>query len=174
MVTRLCKADEVEDSLEAKIQNRLNEKNEEHESILKQKSRIQWLKEEDLNTRFFYSTVKKKRWQNNIQGVSVKGEWITNPDHIKEIFVEHFEQRFKREKSPLCFKIEGLQVNIISPQVARKLEERFQNSEIKEALFSIDPGKSPGPDGLNGFYLRNFWEVLQEDIIRFHKVFYEE
>lgn len=106
--------------------------------------------------------------------MSVKGEWITNPDHIKEIFVEHFEQRFKREKSTLWFKIEGLQVNIISPQVARKLEERFQNSEIKEALFSIDPGKSPGPDGLNGFYLRNFWEVLQEDIIRFHKVFYEE
>lgn len=67
-----------------------------------------------------------------------------------------------------------MQVNIISPQVARKLEERFQDSEIKEALFSIDPGKSSGPDGLNGFYLRNFWEVLQDDIIRFHKVFYEE
>lgn len=158
----------------SKLQDMLKCKYEEREAILKQKSRSQWLKDGDNKTNFFHSSVKRRRWKNNVQGVRFMDEWITDPNSIKEIFAEHFEQRFKQNNTAGCFKIDGLQVKKINPKLAGDLETSFQENEIKAALVNIDPGKAPGPDAFNGFYIRKFWDILKKDILDFHSVFFEE
>lgn len=70
--------------------------------------------------------------------------------------------------------IDGLQIKRLNPEVARKLEARFHNDEIKAALHSIDPRKSPGPDGFIGFYVRTFWEAMKEDILNYHEKFFDQ
>ena len=38
--------------------------------------------------------------------------------------------------------------------------------EVKNALFSIDDLKAPGPDGLHAIFYKKSWPILGEDLIR--------
>lgn len=126
--------------------------------IVTQNSFIQRLKETDGKITFM-------EWRSRVCGSQNR--------NLLERLVEHFHNRFKGIDTPLCFKLDGLSISKISHHFAGELEFEFLEQEIKEALLSINPGKSPGPDGFNGFYIRNLWDTLKDDIIDFHKVFHE-
>lgn len=84
----LCKADEQGDITDAnRIQGILKGKYEEQESIIRQKSKIQWLQEDDRNTRYFHSAVKRRRWKNNIQGVNFEVKRDNKSGPHKKIFL---------------------------------------------------------------------------------------
>jgi len=51
---------------------------EKEQSILKQKSRDAWLKEGDINSKYFHS-IKWRRLTNEITGVEVNGDGAKNP-----------------------------------------------------------------------------------------------
>lgn len=59
-------------------------------SIIRQKSRVQWLKEGDLNSRFFYSTLKQRRLQNSFHSLDVNGISCSNQDILKNHIVEFY------------------------------------------------------------------------------------
>jgi hypothetical protein len=48
--------------------------------------------------------------------------------------------------------------NLISP---------FQEAEVKVAVWDCDSFKSPGPDGVNFGFFKDFWEELKGDVMRF-------
>lgn len=52
------------------------------------------------------------------------------------------------------------------------LEETFSKSEIKEAVWSCDGGKSVGPDGYTFAFLQTFWDLVKEDIFLFVQNFH--
>jgi len=35
--------------------------------------------------------------------------------------------------------------------------------EVKQAVFQMDPDKSPGPDGFNAFFFQSYWDIIRED-----------
>ncbi|KAH1131306.1 hypothetical protein J1N35_002684 [Gossypium stocksii] len=45
-----------------------------------------------------------------------------------------------------------------------RLEKPFSLEEIKEAVWSCDENKAPGPDGFNLCFFRKCWEVVKEDL----------
>lgn len=45
--------------------------------------------------------------------------------------------------------------------------------EIKKALWSISPNKTPGLDGFNVFFFRRKWDKIKEDVIKAVKWFME-
>ncbi|KAL8115417.1 hypothetical protein AgCh_022054 [Apium graveolens] len=47
------------------------------------------------------------------------------------------------------------------------LIENVTEEEVKHAVFSMHPDKSPGPDGLNPAFFQVFWEVVARDVVRF-------
>lgn len=155
------------------IQEQLREKYEEQEEILRQKSRVIWIQKGDANSKFFHTAIKRKRWRNNILGIQYKGSWITNPSLVKNIFANHFEERFKRPSSPQCFQMVSMNIKRISIGASEALERIFSEVEIIDALKDIHPNKSPGSDCFNGFYIRNFWDFLKEDLINLIGRFYE-
>lgn len=57
------------------------------DSMLKQKARISWLKEEDRNTKFFHQAIQKRRSRNNIRKLSFEGKSITEPVEIKQVIL---------------------------------------------------------------------------------------
>lgn len=74
----------------------------------------------------------------------------------------------------MCFLIEDSHINKLPPQSAKKMVIKFEMAEINKAMKEIDPAKSPGPDGFNGFYIRNFWDYIKNDIFAFMNSFNDE
>lgn len=55
-----------------------------HESVLRQKARIRWIKQGDCNSRYFHLTMNATRRNNLLKGL-MKGEtWIADPIKVKE------------------------------------------------------------------------------------------
>ncbi|PNX58846.1 cysteine-rich receptor-like protein kinase, partial [Trifolium pratense] len=43
----------------------------------------------------------------------------------------------------------------------------FSEAEVKQAVWECDSYKSPGPDGINFGFIKDFWVDLRGDIMRF-------
>ncbi|CAH9130192.1 unnamed protein product, partial [Cuscuta epithymum] len=46
-----------------------------------------------------------------------------------------------------------------------QLLQPLRAEEIKEALFSMHPDKSPGPDGMSPGFYQHFWDVVGPDVV---------
>ena len=62
-------------------------------------------------------------------------------------------------------------MNAISPRVSNEQNTEllfpFTEDEIQEALFTMHPDKSPGPDGMNPTFFQQFWRIIGKDVTRF-------
>jgi len=50
--------------------------------------------------------------------------------------------------------------------------ERFDEKEVKVALWECGNEKSHGPDGLNFKFIKEFWDFIKPDLLRFLDEFY--
>jgi len=53
------------------------------EAIWRQKARQKWLKQGDLNTKYFHLSIKLRRATNELHGVLENGQWCENKDKVK-------------------------------------------------------------------------------------------
>ncbi|GJU74102.1 hypothetical protein Tco_1265507 [Tanacetum coccineum] len=76
----------------------------------------------------------------------VDGEWVDNPNRVKEEFSYHFATRFQApvaRRSRLNFMFPN---RLTSDQVV-ELEKSISRDEIRNAVWACGENKSPGPDG---------------------------
>ncbi|XP_071688860.1 uncharacterized protein [Rutidosis leptorrhynchoides] len=59
-----------------------------------QKCRLKWDAEGDENFKYFHCLLKKRRSDQMIKGITVNGEWVTEPKLIKEAFFNFYESKF--------------------------------------------------------------------------------
>jgi hypothetical protein len=52
------------------------------------------------------------------------------------------------------------------------LTKPFSEAEVKAAVWDCDSYKSPGPDGINFGFYKDFWDVLRGDVMRFISEFH--
>lgn len=55
---------------------------------------------------------------------------------------------------------------------ASSLESDFSEEEVKEAIFSIDRDKSPGPNGFFFIFYQDCWEIVKDDLMNVFKEFH--
>ncbi|GKU94423.1 hypothetical protein SLEP1_g7921 [Rubroshorea leprosula] len=67
------------------------------ESIWKQKSRSNWAKCGDANSRYFHQIANGRKAHNNIVGISCDGKWM---EELEEDFVRFFEEFHQNGRSP--------------------------------------------------------------------------
>jgi len=66
---------------------------------LYQKARQKWLKQGDLNTKFFHSSVKWRKAMNGLHGMFVDGRWCEDKDVITDKVCGYFEDKFVRNEA---------------------------------------------------------------------------
>ncbi|KAH1209320.1 putative ribonuclease H protein [Glycine max] len=118
-----------------------------HESLLRQKARIRWIKQGDCNSRYFHLMLNANRRNNYLKGVMVSGTWFHKPSKVKEEVKAFFSQRFQ-ESSYHRLRLDGICFQKISQHQNDRLTACFQEDEIKQAIWDCGSDKSPGPDGL--------------------------
>ncbi|PNX68616.1 cysteine-rich receptor-like protein kinase, partial [Trifolium pratense] len=85
---------------------------------------------------------------------------------IRNAVVSHFAAHFKAvtmERSG----VENLAFKQLQVAEVSSLIKPFSMDEIKTAVWDCDSYKSPGPDGINFGFVKDFWTDIQGDIMRF-------
>ncbi|CAA7024087.1 unnamed protein product [Microthlaspi erraticum] len=146
----------------------------EEELHWKQKSRVNWLKEGDHNTKFFHATTKQRRARNRITKIKRSdGSWAENEESIKHTATDYFSSLFT-SSNPQNFDDALRYVTAkVTPAMNTSLTKPPSNDEIKKAIADMNPDKAPGPDGMTSLFYQQFWEVTARDIICMVRGFFE-
>ncbi|GJX20809.1 hypothetical protein Tco_0223486 [Tanacetum coccineum] len=129
-----------------------------------QKAKIKWSIEGDENTKYYHDIINKRRNNLAIRGIIVDGEWIEDPNVVKNEFLSYFRDRFNNPGvSRLILDMDF--PNKLSQDQMQDLERMFSKEEIKGAVWDCDLDKSPGLDGFTfRFYLR-FWILIEDEVV---------
>lgn len=137
-----------------------------------QKSRIQWLKERDQNTKFFHKMTSIRRSINHIHSLRIGDDIEENVEVIKAYTEKYFMKQF-REDMPLRPKVDGLSLPQLGEDQAVRLERPFDEEKVKKVVRILDGDKVPRPDGFTIAFYKACWEVIKEDLMLvfhdFHK-----
>jgi hypothetical protein len=137
----------------------------------RQKSRIQWLKEGDKNTKFFHRTANANRRNNCIESM-MHGElkWETQ-DEIREGIVDFYQDLYSEREAwrPV---LGGVEFNSLGAEEATHIERPFSKEEVVIALKQISGEKAPGPDGFTLAFFHHCWNVVKNEVLDSIQEFY--
>ncbi|GJY67390.1 RNA-directed DNA polymerase, eukaryota [Tanacetum coccineum] len=111
-----------------------------------QKAKIRWAIEGDENSKYFHAIINKKCANISVKGIMVDGDWIVEPDLVKQEFRRHFTDRFQdpgSRRGSLNFPFP----NRLNNDQILELESPISNEDIRTAVWGCGVDKSPGPDG---------------------------
>ncbi|XP_039130342.1 uncharacterized protein LOC120266746 [Dioscorea cayenensis subsp. rotundata] len=138
----------------------------------KQRSRLQWLKEGDENTRYFHTVANGRKNINFIPDINDGSSTFTDAKDIGKVFEQRFRALFGQRR-PFRFKVDldNLFKNKASVDLSF-LELPFTIEEVKRAVFDLGSDKAPGPDGFPMSFFKTFWETVKGEIWQLCEDFY--
>lgn len=137
------------------------------EMYWQQRGKAEWLKAGDKNTSFFHAKASIREQVNKIDGLRDEtGVWRTNKRQLEGMVDGYFRNLF-RSTNPGEREIEEVLQSIdsrLSEETRLGLSQPFTAQEVKDALSSMSPLKSPGPDGYPAlFFIKNtgiYWVLM--------------
>ncbi|KAK2390980.1 hypothetical protein QL285_064484 [Trifolium repens] len=134
------------------------------EAFWKQRAKMHWLKEGDLNTKFFHMSATARSKVKKIEKLKNENdEEITGQQNLCEAARRYFHDLFTPKGGCL-----DPVLSLITPRVTEadniSLEAPITKEEVRAALFQMHPDKSPGPDGFNPAFYQKFWEICGDEV----------
>ena len=131
-----------------------------------QRSKIQWLKDGDRNTRYFHSKASQHRRQNYMKGVyNRQGRWCTDPSSMVDTVLEFYQGLFT-STNPTSFDDILEQIpQVVTEEMNSDLMGDFTAQEVEVALKQMAPLKSPRPDGMPPIFYQNYWSLVGSDVV---------
>ncbi|CAN6698380.1 unnamed protein product [Malus baccata var. baccata] len=143
------------------------------EAYWKVKSRNQWLREGDKNTKFFHAQTIKRRRFNSIRGIEdARGIWQESVEGIGNTAIEYFTDLFQSCKPDLVEEVQCCMEGRLSQEDNRDLTAMVSECEIMEAVYQIPPTRAPGPDGFFGCFYQDHWDTVGPDVVKIVKAFW--
>jgi hypothetical protein len=133
------------------------------DALTYQRSRSKWLKEGDSNSRFFHNCIKARKRRNNLNVLRTPRGWVEGPSLVRKEVVDYFKDHFNDDgwNRPT---LDGIDFPLVSDAQVDELTANFTLEEISEVVHSCDGSKSPGPDGFNFAFIKEFWDLLKGDV----------
>jgi len=155
--------------------SQLQDINERNESLLQQKSRALWIKQGDLNSKFFHASIKWRRMRNEIKEVkcNLSGNWEEEPNKVKEMVWDFYRNKMSATED-IGVRLDNVVFKEISESENRFLSDPFDEKEIKESIWNCGSHKSPGPDGVTFNFIKNNWSFLEKEMYGAVKFFHKE
>jgi len=139
------------------------------EIFWRQKSRVQWLKEGERNTRFFHRSIMASRAHKRISSIKDEGGNILNPhEEIKAMLVQHFQGIANETFSNREYSIKDITRHIprlVSREENYNLNRPVTEEEVSEVLKEMQNGKALGLDGFNVDFFKSCWNIIKQDIL---------
>ncbi|GJR67079.1 hypothetical protein Tco_0013144 [Tanacetum coccineum] len=122
--------------------------------------------------KYFHAIINKKRANLSVKGIMVDGDWIVEPDLVKQEFRRHFTDRFQdpgSRRGSLNFPFP----NRLNNDQILELESPISNEDIRTTVWGCGVDKSPGPDGFTFEFFRKYWTVVGPDFCIAVKWFFD-
>ncbi|PNY14675.1 ribonuclease H [Trifolium pratense] len=134
------------------------------EAYWRQRAKMHWLKEGDLNTKFFHmSATSRQRAKKIGKLMNDDNIAVTSQPELCEVALNYFNHLFKSNSTS-----HDPVLSLIAPKITQEDNESLvrpiSKEELKDALFQMNPDKAPGPDGFNPAFYQHFWDLCSNDI----------
>ncbi|KAK2449806.1 hypothetical protein QL285_008962 [Trifolium repens] len=128
-----------------------------------QRARSKWLKEGDSNSRFFHNCIQARKRRNDVKALRTPSGWVEGPTLVRNEVVAYFKDHFNDDgwQRPT---LDGIMFPQLPVEKVEELTAIFSLEEITEVVTSCDGNKSPGPDGFNFAFIKEFWDLLKGDV----------
>ncbi|MCI26406.1 endonuclease/exonuclease/phosphatase family protein, partial [Trifolium medium] len=140
-------------------------------SICWQQVRLMWLREGDANSKYFHSILISRRIRNALSSIMVDDHRVEGVQPVRQAIFSHFSSHFKAASVDRP-RVDDFQFSTSSPSEGGFLVKPFSVDEVKATVWDCDSNKSPGPDGINFGFLKEFWSEFKGDIMRFISEFH--
>jgi hypothetical protein len=125
----------------------------------RQRAKVFWYKEGDLNTKFFHAAATARKKVNRIDVLTdANGTVCRSQEGMAAIARDYFLTLFEKQDSSRDVVLNDLTPSVTNDDNA-SLTAPFSIEEFKEAVFSMQADKCPGPDGYSPGFYHHFWEV---------------
>ncbi|KAM1161171.1 hypothetical protein ACFX2B_000299 [Malus domestica] len=81
------------------------------------------------------------------------------------MIVEYFFSMFSSNGDSSCDEILASVHGRVTSEMNHSLCANFSDEEIKETLFQMDPHTASDLDGRSFFFLQNFWDIVDDDVV---------
>jgi exonuclease III len=155
-------------SQELKVNQQIAERKRQEEILWKQKSRIQWLKEGERNTKFFHRTTIQRRQSNKITHlISEEGETLHSHADLETNLVEYFQDLLTEpitDRHEAINKITRHVPTLVTQEQNAALLRPFTIEEVDQALQDTPKCKAPGPDGFTSDFFHYCWPMIRTEV----------
>ncbi|GJS01701.1 hypothetical protein Tco_0318209 [Tanacetum coccineum] len=135
------------------------------EKFLKQKAKIDWLREGDSNSAYFHKLVKSRTSRSRIDVVTSGNGEIFENDQVATAFVSYYEMFLGQPGITSGFCATDLFRSRLNEDVALNMTGHVTRQEVKSALFSMGNDKAPGPDGYTVAFFKESWDIVADDFV---------
>lgn len=155
------------------ILGKLEERRKQEEILWRQKSRIKWLREGEINTKIFHQAMVQRRQRNRILSIKDQNdERVVEQEGIEKVLVEYHrdilaEPRVDRTEAirEICSAIPSL----VTEEQNRALMRAANVEELEEIVKTMKKGTAPGPDGFTIEFYQAGWHFLKEEVLHLIK-----
>ena len=104
--------------------------------------------------------------RNVIQFFIVDGEIVEGVNRVRAAVFSHFAAHVhsSRDNRPM---MDGIQFRSLSCRQGAGLIKPFSLDEVKAAIWDCDSYNCPGPDGISFGFIKEFWDILKDDVMLF-------
>lgn len=121
-----------------------------------QRAKQVWLKNEDLNTKFFHNCASQKKKVNTISRIqSSSGQEASDPQEIGHVFQQFFTDLYSTSRPIGIGDCLATMEQVVTDDMNYILSKAFTAEEIKTTIFSMNPLGFPRPDGFPTKFSRN-------------------
>ncbi|KAK4380907.1 hypothetical protein Sango_3019800 [Sesamum angolense] len=137
------------------------------QNMLRQWSKLQWLKGGDQCTRLFFRNVAARRTALRVFQINnSRGELLTSP---RNEFVGFYEQLLGGTHRWVVVQLDHLRPwtrHLVTEEEGIAMLQQVSRDEIKIAFFDIAEDKAPGPDGYSSGFFKAAWPIVGEEMIK--------
>ena len=150
-----------------RIQAELYDMNSEEEMYWFQRSHARWLLHGDLNTSYFHKISNGRKRKNMLHSLEDNGTLVEGTDNRLQIATDYYKNLFGPAPGNVFSISHELwsQDEVLCEDDNIDLTRPFSVDEVKNALFSMDTNRAPGPDNIPTEFYQHCWEVVQHDIM---------